>query len=534
MKLLVCVRRVVDFDVKVRVKSDGPGVDAVAKLPKALVDKEQPGLVILGKQAIASRRSSTDDQSSEVDMAIAQISKDDAESGLTESQKLARYALGLRYEDIPNDVLDIARGHFLDALGIALASSTFDFGAAVLEAARELGTGGQARAVGSATPLPPASAALVNGTLAHGLDFDDTHIGAIYHASAPALAASLAAGEAASSSGRDVLVAYVIAMEVGCRLAGAAPGEFHKRGLHPTAMCGLFAAAVAAARLNDSDETALVSALGLCGSQSGGILEIGDSWLKRLHPGWAAHAGLVAESLGRKGFKGPSTVLEGVHGFFASHLGQVPSNERLPSHKLGERWHILGLAFKPYPCCHFIHAFVDAALALRDEIQLDQIERIECPLSGPLHHLVAEPRERRIRPTTIYEALFSVPYDVAVALVHGKVDLSTFYDSPLDDPKVLDIASRTHCIQDPDSDYPNHYPGEVRITLKDGSVRKRREPTSRGTPERRVSRDDISTKFMTNATRAIGQREAERVATAVWNMEGLGNIKQLVSLCSKN
>ena len=467
-------------------------------------------------------------------MAIAQTSRNYAESGLTESQELARFALNLKYEDIPNEVLDVARGHFLDALGIALASSTFDFGRAVLEAARELGTGGQARAVGSATSLPPASAALVNGTLAHGLDFDDTHIGAIYHASAPALAASLAAGEATSSTGRDVLIAHVIAMEIGCRLAGAAPGEFHKRGLHPTAMCGVFAAAVAAARLNGADATALVWALGLCGSQSGGILEIGDSWLKRLHPGWAAHAGLVAEALGRKGFKGPSTVFEGVHGFFASHLEQVPSEERLPSHELGERWHILGLAFKPYPCCHFIHAFVDAALALRDEIQLDQIERIECPLSGPLHHLVAEPRERRIRPTTIYEALFSVPYDVAVALVHGKVDLSTFYDAPLDDPRVLDIASRTHCIQDPQSDYPNHYPGEVRVTLKDGTVLKRREPMSRGTPERRVSRDDISTKFMANATRAISQRGAERVAATVWRLEELASIKELVSLCANH
>jgi 2-methylcitrate dehydratase PrpD len=454
-------------------------------------------------------------------------------SSLTESQKLARFALGLKYEDIPTEVLDIARGHFLDALGIALASSSFDFGAAVLEAGREFGTGAQAHAIGSGAPLPAVSAALVNGTLAHGLDFDDTHIAAIYHASAPALAASLAAGEAVSASGRDVLLAYVVAMEIGCRLAGAAPGEFHKRGLHPTAMCGVFSAAVAAARLNRSAETALVSALGLCGSQSGGILEIGDSWLKRLHPGWAAHAGLVAEALGRKGFKGPSTVFEGVHGFFASHLGQLPSAERLASHELGQRWHILGLAFKPYPCCHFIHAFVDAALALRDEISLDQIERIECPLSGPLHSLVAEPRERRIRPSTIYEALFSVPYVVAVALARGKVDLAAFYDTPLDDAAVLAIASRTHCIQDPESDYPNHFPGEVRVTLKDGSVHKRRESASRGTPERRVSRGDISAKFMANATRAITQSDAERVAAKVWRLEEQQSIKDLMSLCAK-
>ena len=158
----------------------------------------------------------------------------------TESQALARFALGLRYEEIPDEVLNIARGHFVDALGIALASSTFDFGDSVLRAARELGKGGEARAIGSLAPLPPASAALVNGTLAHGLDFDDTHIGAIYHASAPALASALAAGEAAGANGRDVLVAFVAALEIGCRLAGAAPGAFHAKGLHPTAICGRF------------------------------------------------------------------------------------------------------------------------------------------------------------------------------------------------------------------------------------------------------------------------------------------------------
>jgi len=451
----------------------------------------------------------------------------------TESRKLARFALGLDYADIPREVLDVARGHLLDALGIALASSTFDFGRSVLEAAHELGTGDAARAIGCGTRLPAASAALVNGTLAHGLDFDDTHIGAIYHASAPALAASLAAGEAASASGREVLVAFVAALEIGCRLAGAAPAQFHKKGLHPTAMCGVFAAAAAAGRLNDAGEEALVSALGLAGSQSGGILEIGGSWLKRLHPGWAAHAGLIADVLGRKGFKGPSTVFEGPHGFFAAHVGEIPAGGRAPSHELGMRWHALGLAFKPYPCCHFIHAFVDAALALRGAVELDQIERIECPLSTALHPLVAEPRERRIRPGGIYEALFSVPYDVALALVHGKVDLSTFYDAPLDDPRVLALAARTYCVEDPGSDYPAHFPGEVRILLKDGTLLRRREPMSRGTPERRVSREDISAKFMANATRAIAPQDAARVAAAVWRIEELDDIDELMALCTR-
>jgi 2-methylcitrate dehydratase PrpD len=216
--------------------------------------------------------------------------------GRTQSQALAAFALHFEASRIPDTVREGARDHFLDTLGVALASSTFGFGDAVLAGARELGSGGDALAIGSGALLPAASAALVNGTLAHGLDYDDTHIGAIYHASAPALAAALATGQAVHASGTDVLDAYLIAMEIGCRLAGAAPGEFHARGLHPTAQCGVFAAAAASARLRRSEPGELVSAFGLAGSQASGILEIGRSWLKRLHPGWAAHAGLIADS----------------------------------------------------------------------------------------------------------------------------------------------------------------------------------------------------------------------------------------------
>jgi len=452
-------------------------------------------------------------------------------AGPTQSQALARFALGLRYEDIPDEVLNIARGHFVDALGIALASSTFDFGDSVLCAAREFGKGGEARAIGSLAPLPPASAALVNGTLAHGLDFDDTHIGAIYHASAPALASALAAGEAAGASGREVLVAFVAALEIGCRLAGAAPGAFHAKGLHPTAICGVFAAAAASARLRGADEKALVAALGLAGSQAGGILEIGESWLKRFHPGWAAHAGLVAEALGRSGFKGPQSVFEGKHGLYASHIGDIPKGELAPSYQLGVEWRIPGIALKPYPCCHFIHGFVDAALALRDQVPLDQIERIDCPLSPALHHMVAEPHEQKIRPTTTYEALFSVQYVVALALVKGRVDLAAFYFEPFDDPKVLEIAARTFCIEDPVSDFPKHFPGEVRVRLKDGRVIQRREHTSLGTPERRLSKEAIDQKFLANASRAVGLAGAERVLATARRLDELVDVRDLVSLC---
>ena len=302
----------------------------------------------------------------------------------TESEKLGRFALDLTLDAIPGDVLTLAKEHFLDALGIALASSRFDFGEAILNGAGALGDGTQATAIGSGVRLPAPSAALVNGVLAHGLDFDDTHIGAVYHATSPALAAALAAGEANGASGAEVLIAFTSALEIGCRLATVGAGAFHDRAFHPTSLCGTFAAAVVAGRLAKVDHETMTWALGLCGSQASGILERGTSWLKRLHPGWAAHCGLSAMALARAGFTGPNTVFEGGRGFYASHIQRIPTGDDLPSHDLGRTWQARGIALKPYPCCHFIHGFVDAALELRGKFDLADIERIDCPLdAGP-------------------------------------------------------------------------------------------------------------------------------------------------------
>lgn len=449
----------------------------------------------------------------------------------TLADQLAGFALDLSWDAIPEEVVGLAKAHFLDALGIALASSVTDFGKSVLNAAMSMGQADQATAVGSGVRLPATSAALVNGTLAHGLDFDDTHIAAIYHASAPALAAALAAGEAGKADGRTLLTGFVVGLEIGCRLAEAANGAFHDRGFHPTSQCGTFAAAAVSARLQGDSRESLRNALGLCGSMASGVLELRESWLKRLHPGWAAHAGLSAAALGRAGFRGPATVLEGPHGFYMAHIERVPEGTSSPVFALGRRWTALGLALKPYPCCHFIHAFVDAALFLREKLDIGDIARIDCPLTARLHSMVAEPRSRRIVPPTIYDALFSVPYIVAVALVKGRVDLAAFYDEPLDDPQILDLAARIHCSDDPASDYPRHFPGELRIILKDGRELRRREATSRGTPERRLSRAEVEEKFFSLATRAIDRDAAAAIARAVWNIERLEDVGSLLLQC---
>lgn len=450
----------------------------------------------------------------------------------TESEKIAAFALGLKLDDVPADVLALAREHLLDVFGIALASSRFDIGEAVLEAARTLGQGGEASAIGSGARLPAASAALVNGVLAHALDFDDTHIGAIYHASAQAMAAVLAAGQANRASGEEVLLAFVAALEIGCRLATVGAPDFHNRGFHPTALCGTFAAAAAAGRLYGATPQALVWSLGLCGSQASGILIGGNSWLKRLHPGWSAHSALAAVALGRAGFLGPATVFEAAKGgFYQTHIQRTPSPDALPTAGLGQEWLTRGIALKPYPCCHFIHAFVDAALELRGQFALEDVERIDCPLTPDLHKMVAEPREACIRPTIPYRALFSVQYVVALALARGRVDLAAFHDEPLDSPDVLAVAARTFCVPDPESDFPKRFPGEVIVHLKDGRVVRCRKPASLGTPDVPLSAEALKAKFMANATRAIPEASARELMALVLDIQGAASLDRIMALC---
>lgn len=451
----------------------------------------------------------------------------------TVAGRIAEFVSDLSLDDVPAPVRERAKLHLLDALGIAIASSGMDFGRSVHRAGTRLGSGSESRALGFGTALPAPSAALVNGTLIHGLDFDDTHIESIHHATAPALAAALAAGEAEHADGASTLLAYIIGLEVGCRLAAAGAGDFHDRGFHPTGIMGTFAAACTTGKLRRVPAETLVSALGLCGSQAAGILEIRQSWLKRFHPGWAAHAGIVASTLAEEGFLGPDTVFEGPQGLYASHLGTTPDSLALGLDNLGSRWMTFEIALKPYPCCHFTHAFIDAALALRAQgVQAQEIERIECPVTERLMPVVTEPTAHKIAPPTIYDALFSVQYAVALAITQGRVDLATFYDEPLDDPAVLAVASRVTCRPDPGSDYPRHFPGEVILHLTDGRTLRHRVSASRGAPEHPLSSAEVLEKFHTNADRELRTARSQVVADVVSDIENLPHIGEVLTACA--
>jgi 2-methylcitrate dehydratase PrpD len=445
------------------------------------------------------------------------------------ARRLARFALALELKAIPPAVVDQAQLLALDTLGSCLASSTMDFGRAVLDTAEALGGPPESTLVGRGTRVGAANAVLANATLAHGLDFDDTREDAIVHTGCVAVTAALAAGEAGGASGAAVVEGIVAGVEAMCRVGLVVPGRFHARHFHPTSLTASFAAAVVAAKLGGSDEDQLVNALGICGSQASGIIEyLADgTWTKRLHPGWNAHAGLVATRLARAGFSGPESVFEGEHGFYAAFAGGH-DGERLEREfaSLGSTWEILNLTYKPYPAGSIAHPYMDCAARLREKhaIVPADIAEIRCrTAAGPVPRLW-EPLAAKRRPANGYAAKFSLPYLLASVLVRGTAGLADFTDEAARDERVLAVAGRVGYDLDPTIDYPRQFIGDVRIRLRDGRLFEERQDHPRGGPDFPLDRGDLEKKFRGNATLALPREVAERVIEDAGRLAALPDV----------
>jgi 2-methylcitrate dehydratase PrpD len=449
------------------------------------------------------------------------------------SEKIAAFVRALKLEQVPAEVVDKAKLVFLDAVGIALASSTMDFGVAVLDTARALGGSRESRLIGTSDKTAAANAVIANGTLAHGLDYDDTLEGAIVHTGCCGPITALAVGEALGASGKNVLEAAVAGIEVMSKIGLVAPGKFHARGFHPTALCATFSAATAAGKLYGLETPQWLDAFGICGSQSSGIIEyLADgTWTKRLHPGWSSHAGIVAVMLAERGFRGPAAVFEGTHGFFHTFAGDQGVNlERLD--ELGKTWEIPKLAFKTYPCGSISHPYMDCALRLKQKyaIHPEKIAEVVCRTAeGPVHRLW-EPLKEKQRPVSGYGAKFALPYSIAVMLVRGKAGLAEFSDEAIRDEGVLKIADKVRYELDPTIDYPRHMSGHVKIKLKDGTILEENQPYPRGGFELPLPPEDIQEKFRANASLAIAGEKAEEIVSTVRALETLPKIETLADL----
>jgi 2-methylcitrate dehydratase PrpD len=416
-----------------------------------------------------------------------------------------------------------------DYLGVTLGGAPEASSVALRRGLSRLGTTGTATVIGTASPLAPVHAALANGAAAHALEMDDTHQGGSIHLGASVFSAALAAAELHGASGSRVLRAAVAGYEVAARLAMALdPAAHYARGFHPTGTCGAFGAAAAAALVAGLDAHGLADALGIAGSQAAGSMEFlaDGAWTKRLHPGWAASAGLHAAALAGAGFRAPHTIFEGRFGTLHGY-SDAATAEPLAGRPGGE---LMRTSVKPHACCRYAQGPIDAVLELRrrHDLRAADVTRLEVGLVSAAFGIICDPLPAKRRPRSVVDAQFSLPFSVAVALVAGAASPDEFVAARCEDPlvqRVMDVVEPRHDAA-LDARYPEIWPVWVRVTSKSG-VHELAVDHPRGDPENFPTSAELGAKFRRLAARSLDAAAIDRLDAAI---DGFGRAPRAADL----
>lgn len=447
------------------------------------------------------------------------------------SEAIADYALNLSLEDVPLEVQRYGKMLILDTLGVAMAAYNLEHASIVRNTVIKLNKTTESSLWGTKQKVSMADAVLANGSLVHGMDYDDTHVAAIVHPSACVVNTAISVGEAAGSSGKEIFNAIICGWEIMVRLGLAAKGGFHDRGYHATGIVGIFASACVAAKLLKLPKKVLVNALGICGSQSAALQEFlrDGSWVKKIHPGWASHSAIYSLLLAEQGFTGPCKVFEGEFGLWTTHLGTTDGLKECFA-DLGVIWRTKEIAVKLYPICHFIHSFVDCILVLRDTYKFtpDMVKRIECRIEPRGSSIVCEPIEIKRRPATDYAMRFSLPYCVAMAVLKGKVSPREIDENYINDQAVMELMDKVDCVIDESAANPGRFPGWVKVFLRDGNEYEMIQRCEKGTPENPINNNDIIKKYINNAEINLSQKKVENLMQKVLCIDELTKIDGLL------
>jgi 2-methylcitrate dehydratase PrpD len=449
----------------------------------------------------------------------------------TPLEHLATFAAHVTPAGLPPAVVTSIQERVLDTVGLCLGAIPLPTSAQAMAVAGCWGGPPAATVIGHADRLPAPGAAFVNGVLAHSLDFDDTHLPSVLHPSASLVPATLAAAEETGAPPDAVIAALAVGYEVCIRTGMAAYDRtlgnsvFFERGWHATSICGTLGAAAAVARLYGLDAGGIGHAVAIAASMGSGVIEANRAGgsVKRLHCGWAAHAGIIAAQLARSGVTGPRSVFEGRFGFYQAFCGGTFHEDEI-TRGLGTDWCVPGIFYKPYPANHFTHAGIDAARRLRRRIErVEDIDEMELAVATPTLRTIGEPREQKVRPQSGYHAQFSGPFTVAAALLGGGglgLWLDDFSDANAADPRYLALAGRVRCVASPECDaiFPTQFPAVLTARLRDGRVLVERVLANRGGPDNPLSADELLTKFRANAGRVLVTPAAQRLGEAILSM----------------
>ena len=417
---------------------------------------------------------------------------------MTIAEEFSSWSKTLSVKDIPEKTQSTLKFLLKDICGIILSARNENYVKSLVETYKG---SGNLVSLGHSERFDLFSSAIIAGTAAHGEDFDDTFEGNPMHVGATMIPAMLSAAQKFNLNGDQILKGLTIGSELICRLALVAPTAMHKQSFHPTAVCGTFGVAAGLSSVLDLTEKQMVSALGIAGSFTSGIIEYlaEGSWTKRVHPGWSANSGMNAALIAKSGFYGPRTVFEGEHGFFeAFALKEIERDYSHLTDGLGKRWENQNLAFKPFACGTMAQPFVDCAIKIRKKIKnLNNISSITAKVGEGTVHRLWEPLKEKKNPSTPYSAKFSVPYCVAVGFVRGDAGLNEFNEKSINDKEILNLASKVNYEIDPNNEYPKNYTGTLICKTSENEFTEH-QPCFRGGIKEPLTKDDIDKKYNAN------------------------------------
>jgi 2-methylcitrate dehydratase PrpD len=436
--------------------------------------------------------------------------------GLT--RRLAEFLAAATYSDLPAIVIEDSRRAVLDWLGSAMSGSLEPPARMAREAVASMGSAA-------------AAVAFTRGVASHILELDDIHKTSTVHAGAPVISAALSVAEREDADGRAFLLAVVLGYEAALRI-GEAVNPSHYRYWHPTGTAATFGAAAAAGSLMRLNNTQMLDALGTAGTQAAGLWEFNadGAMSKHLHPGKAAMNGVLSADLARVGFTGATRILEGERGFFRAM--SVNYDATRVADGLGTRWKISENCYKLHSCCGHTHTAIDLAQSLAQSLaqwrrppglrRPDEIQSVHIETYGPGYEIVKD-----MRPSTPYQAKFSIAYCVAVALLDGRAGLDQFTPERMADPAILALLDRTRVTvaDDLTARYPAAWPARLTITLVNGEVLHGAADFPKGNPENPVSTTELEQKFRGLVAPRFGVDVANRAIEAVSSLSSAAILK---------
>ena len=447
------------------------------------------------------------------------------------SSIIADYILNLKYEDIPEEIINHVKNLMIDSFGCVLASMNESHVPIVLDTLERLPNSQEVTLWGKTDKMSIDNAAMYNSCLIHGLDYDDTHAGSIIHPSASVLTAAFAIGEKYKIDGKNILTAMVGAYEVLLRLGVACKGKMHEAHFHPTGIFAPFAAICVAGKLCDANKETIINAMGLAGSFAAAAQQytVDGTWAKKLHPAWGVHSGFSAFRFAQEGFIASPEIFEGSQGLYMAHIGTTEFLADTFS-DLGSRWMTKEIAFKFYPVCHMMHSHLDILLSLmeRKGLKADDIKEIHAVLSPRAASIVAFPPEEKSKPESDYQMRFSIQYALAMAALNG------YFSPSFIDPKYMekgDVKSMIEKITveaSEDAEIVGHFPGEIYVTLNDGTAYHEIQKYEKGSLENSANTNDVIKKYYANIKGMISEKQGEAIINNIRNFDTLNTIDEFI------